>query len=122
MAAHLITRAAIAAALAALTGCAALPPDGGAYGAAAVATQRIGQDAPLSMAAPDDAAKHDIQALLAQPLTPDSAVRIALLNSPSLKASLAELGISAAEAAQAGRLRNPGIGFGRRRASRATGP
>jgi outer membrane protein TolC len=75
--------------------------------------ERLGQEAPLSMAAPDDAAKHDIQALLAQPLTPDSAVRIALLNSPSLKASLAELGISAAEAAQAGRLRNPGIGFGR---------
>lgn len=113
MAAHMITRIAGAAALAALAGCASVPADGGAGKAAAYTAERIGQPAPLAMAAPDDAAAREIQSLLAQPLTPDSAVRIALLNSPALKASLAELGLTAADMAQAGRLRNPGIGFGR---------
>lgn len=104
---------AVAAVLATLAGCAAVPGNGGADPAAALAAQRIGQAAPLSMAAPDPAAAGEIQSLLQQPLTPDSAVRIALLNSPALKASLAELGMTAAEVAQAGRMRNPGIGFGR---------
>ncbi|GAB2842622.1 TolC family protein [Pseudoduganella ginsengisoli] len=114
MALHPITRTAIAAAIAAaLAGCASVPADGGAGNAAALAAERIGQPAPLSMAAPDDTAHSEIQSLLAQPLTPDSAARIALLNSPSLKASLAELGMTAAETAQAGRLRNPGFSFGR---------
>ncbi len=110
---HLIPRTATALALAALAGCATVPADGGADGAARHAGERIGQPAPLSMAAPDAAAREEIVALLAQPLTPESAVRIALLNSPALKASLAELGMTAADMAQAGRLRNPGIGFGR---------
>lgn len=116
MATPLITRAASATALAALAtlaGCAAVPADGGADAAAALAAERIGQAAPLSMAAPNAAARDEVQALLQQPLTPDSAVRIALLNSPALKAALAELGMTAADTAQAGRLRNPGIGFGR---------
>lgn len=113
MAANLMIRAATAAVLAALAGCAAVPSDGGADAAAAYTAERIGQAAPLAMAAPNDATKQEVQSLLQQPLTPDSAVRIALLNSPSLKASLAELGMTAADMAQAGRLRNPGIGFGR---------
>jgi len=113
MATPLITRAAVVAALAALAGCAAVPSNGGADAAAAFTADRIGQAAPLSMAAPDQAAGKEIDTLLQQPLTPDGAVRIALLNSPVLKAALAELGMTAADAAQAGRLRNPGIGFGR---------
>jgi outer membrane protein TolC len=113
MAAHPITRAAIVATLATLAGCAAVPSNGGADAAAALAAERIGQPAPLSMTAPGHAASQEVQSLLQQPLTPDSAVRIALLNSPALKAALAELGMTAADVAQAGRMRNPGIGFGR---------
>lgn len=113
MAANMIIRAAVVAALATLAGCATVPSDGGTGAAATYAAERIGQAAPLSMEAPSDATAREVQSLLQQPLTPDSAVRIALLNSPSLKASLAELGMTAADVAQAGRLRNPGIGFGR---------
>jgi hypothetical protein len=54
-----------------------------------------------------------VQTLLAQPLTADAAVQLALLNNSGLKASLTELGIAEAELVQAGRLRNPAFSFGR---------
>lgn len=50
-----------------------------------------------------------VQALLARPLTMESAVQIALLNNRDLRATYAELGIAQAELAQATRLRNPVI-------------
>ncbi|MES2348965.1 MAG: TolC family protein [Pseudomonadota bacterium] len=73
--------------------------------------ERIGQPAALAR----DGANNDqqVQLLLAQPLTDDSAVRIALMNSPALQVSFAELGASEADLVLAGRLRNPSLSFGR---------
>jgi outer membrane protein, heavy metal efflux system len=51
-----------------------------------------------------------INALLQTNLTVDAAVQIALWNNPGLKAELEEIGISQAEVAQAGLLRNPTFG------------
>jgi len=45
--------------------------------------------------------------LTAEPLTADSAVRIALLNNPGLQATYADLGFAAADVYAAGRIRNP---------------
>lgn len=57
-----------------------------------------------------------LQSLLAkQPLDADSAVRIALLNSPGLDASLAALSISDAERVAAAQLPNPHFAFARLR-------
>ena len=57
----------------------------------------------------------EIQSILQEPLTADSAVRIAVLNNPSVKADLARLGISRADMVQAGLLHNPRFsGFIRR--------
>ena len=54
-----------------------------------------------------------VDELLAQPLTADTAVQVALLNNPGLQASFDQLGISEAERVQAGRIPNPGFSFGR---------
>lgn len=54
-----------------------------------------------------------VRELLAQPLGPDAAAEIALLRNPGLQATLEELGIGQAELAQATRLANPGVAFGR---------
>lgn len=54
-----------------------------------------------------------VDALLAEPLSADAAVQIALLNHRGLQAALQRLGIRAAEQAQAGRMGNPGLRFGR---------
>jgi len=51
--------------------------------------------------------------LLAEPLTVDAAVQVALLNNRDLQASFDQLGISEAERVQAGRIPNPGFSFGR---------
>jgi outer membrane protein, multidrug efflux system len=51
--------------------------------------------------------------LLKNPITEESAVRIALLNSPSAHALMAELQISDADRVQAGRLLNPHFSIGR---------
>ncbi len=51
--------------------------------------------------------------LLAEPLTVDAAVQVALLNNRDLQASFEALGISEAERVQAGRIPNPGFSFGR---------
>lgn len=55
------------------------------------------------------------QLLSRQPLDADTAVRIALLNSPGLEASLAALSISDAERVQAAQLPNPHFSLGRLR-------
>ena len=52
-------------------------------------------------------AQKEIQLILQEPLTVDSAVRIAVLNNPFLKAAMARLGISQADMVQAGLLHNP---------------
>src|SRR3989338_4623527 len=51
--------------------------------------------------------QREIQSILDEPLTVDSAVRIAILNNPSVKATMASLGISWADLMQAGLLHNP---------------
>ncbi|OYT98316.1 MAG: RND transporter [Burkholderiales bacterium PBB1] len=53
--------------------------------------------------------------LLAQPLSVDAAVQIALLNNRGLQASFDQLGIADADRVQAGLLPNPGVRFGRLR-------
>lgn len=59
-----------------------------------------------------DAAIERSRELLAAPLTPATAVAVALLRSPALQAELAGLGVAQAELAQATRLANPGLSFG----------
>lgn len=61
---------------------------------------------PAEAAAVDEALDH----LLAEPLTPESAVAIALVANPSLQATFEELGIAQADLAQASRLANPEVG------------
>lgn len=51
-----------------------------------------------------------VKALLGEPLTPERAVRVALLNNRMLQATLEELGVAQAELVQAGLLENPMIG------------
>jgi len=92
-----------------LSGCASFSQDGGLQDVSALASARVGQPATLGKEA-DDA---QLNALLSLPLSADSAVQIALLNNRSLKIALAELGASEADLVQAGRLRNPGLSFGR---------
>ena len=95
-------------ALLVLTGCATLSPDGD-LGAVQQLTQgKTGGVNPQLKPDPQTVAD-----LLAQPLSAEAAVRIALLNSPQLQASLATLGVSDADRVQMGRLPNPHFAIGR---------
>lgn len=69
----------------------------------AQADARLGQRIPWRRAAHAG----EVEKLLAEPLTADSAVRIALLNSASLQAAFAELGVQGAAFAQATAPENP---------------
>lgn len=103
-----------AAIVATLAGCASFSPDGGIDRVSSLTQERIGQSLPAApMAASTIEPPSQVAALLQQPLTPESAVAVALLNNAGLRASLAELGIAEADLVQAGRLRNPGFSFGR---------
>ena len=111
-----MSRAPIVAVLAAtlLVGCAGFSEDGG-FGAIQSATQsRIQKDVVWSR---DDATRTQTQAridaLLANPLSADDAVQIALLNNPGLQAAFNTLGIAEADWVAAQRLPNPGISIGR---------
>ncbi|MEH6434761.1 TolC family protein [Massilia sp. DD77] len=111
-------RAVCAAVLAlALGGCAGFSQDGGMDAVSAMTAERTGQDLRLPAAGGGDKAGEAVQAelarLLKEPLGPDQAVRVALLNNRSLRASLAGLGVAEADLVQAGRLANPGFGFSR---------
>jgi len=95
----------LAAALA-LAGCASVQPDALRQDVARLAAPRT--DVPASAETLD-------QLLARRPLDADSAVRIALLNSPGLEASFAALSISDAERVAAARLPNPHLALGRLR-------
>jgi outer membrane protein TolC len=107
------SRAALAMATA-LAGCAAVAPQEG-YDAVARATkERLGHELRVVRSEADlPSVAEQVAALLRQPLTADAAVRLALINNRGLQAKLAQIGITQAEAAQAGRLANPGFTFSR---------
>ena len=96
-----------------LAGCATLAPDGG-LGQVTELTRgkTAGVDATLARGA-TAGTQNAVADLLAQPLSADAAVRMALLNNPQLHASMAALGISDADRVQAGRLPNPHFAIGR---------
>ena len=93
----------VAASALAIVGCATLPPDRGYADVRERANER-GVSLPDT---PDADPSQLIDAALAQPLTLDGAVRIAFVNNPRVLAEYARLGLSAADAVQAGRLSNP---------------
>ncbi|WP_176648373.1 TolC family protein [Duganella sp. SG902] len=92
-----------------LAGCASLSGDAGLNDVAALTQGRVGQPVQFNK----EPSSPTVEQLLSRPLTADSAVQIALLNSPALKASFAELGVAEADFVQAGRVRNPGFSFSR---------
>lgn len=100
--------------LAMLSGCASFSTDGGMADVAALTRERTGQ-IPQRVSSDSERSRLDktVRDLLAQPLTADSAVQIALINNPGLQAKLAQLGIAEADLVQAGRVRNPGFSFSR---------
>jgi outer membrane protein TolC len=98
-----------------LGGCASLSSDGG-FGAVETATRErnLRQEVKWSRSEQEaEQARASVRRLIESPLTPDSAVQIALLNNRGLQASYADLGISETDVVQAGRLRNPGFSFAR---------
>jgi outer membrane protein TolC len=98
--------------LAVLGGCASFSKDGGLDSVAQLTQTRLDKSLqPLRNAADAQAIETQVQALLAKPLTADSAVQIALLNNRGLQAAYAELGIAEADVVQAGRLQNPRFDF-----------
>ncbi|KQQ40527.1 RND transporter [Duganella sp. Leaf126] len=101
-----------------LSGCTSLSGDGGFHAAAALSTQRTG--APASVAGRLPRNEDDARALatvvaakLAQPLSADDAVQVALLNNRDLQATYWSLGIAEADLVQASRLQNPVLDFKR---------
>lgn len=107
---------AMLAAMTVLAGCASFSTDGGRTRVDELAGSRIGQPMTAKVVSDPQAAQQaqdEVRRLLSAPLSADGAVRIALLNNPRVKIALAELGIAEADLVQAGRLRNPRLGFGR---------
>jgi outer membrane protein TolC len=99
-----------------LSGCASFSPDGGFDAVRQATAGRLGAPVELAWARqPDDQDRiaQRVDELLAQPLGMDEAVQLALLNTRGLPAAYADLGITEAALVQAGRLPNPGFGFGR---------
>lgn len=96
-----------------LTGCATFTKDGGLDSVSELTKERTGQTVQREKSAEDvKVTQSAVDQLLAKPLTPDSAVQVALVNNKGLQAALAELGVAEASLVQAGRLRNPGYSFG----------
>jgi cobalt-zinc-cadmium efflux system outer membrane protein len=99
---------AFAAGLVALGGCAEAPPDHGLPELQKLASERLDGKG-LRGAHDHGTAAKAVSELLENPLTVDSAVQIALLNNQRLQADFEALGISEADLAQAGLLKNPSV-------------
>jgi outer membrane protein TolC len=97
-----------------LAGCATFSPDGGFDRVEkAVAERGAGQARWVRSAEEADSVGARVKELLAQPLSAESAVQIALLNNPGLQARYAELGIAEADLVQASRWSGPKLSFAR---------
>ena len=97
-----------------LSGCATFSKDGGLDTVSVLTAERTGQQIRLPAGTNDiDSAQAELAEMLKQPLSPDNAVRVALLNNRGLRASLANLGVAEADLVQAGRMSNPSFSFGR---------
>jgi outer membrane protein, multidrug efflux system len=97
----------------ALAGCASVSPDGHAADIAALTSGKTAGVTAQVAAADSAGTRSAVAQLLAQPVSAESAVRIAMLNNPGLHASMATLGISDADRVQAGTLPNPHFAIGR---------
>lgn len=91
-----------------LVGCAGIRKERGHDQVAALVKERAGVSTGWEGGTPEaDQIAARVDALLADGLTSDRAVAIALINNPALQATYEELGISQAELVQAGLLSNP---------------
>ncbi len=95
-----------------ISGCATLSPDGDAADVQQLIQGKTGGVA-VTLTQDPQAIQEVVAELLKGPITVESAVRIALLNNPSLQASMATLGVSDADRVQMGRLPNPHFSIGR---------
>ena len=95
-------------------GCAKFSDDGGMAPVTDGVRKEIGKDAVKLTSAEDHRrARERVQALLAEPLSEDTAVQVALLNNRGLQAAYNDLGISEAEYVQATLPPNPAFTVGR---------
>ncbi len=93
-----------------LGGCATLSPEDDHQRIQSLASGRI---ASIPEHAPgEQVTAAEIQRLLAQPLGPAEAVRLALLGNPDIRTRLGRAGLSRAEVIQASRLPNPRVSLG----------
>ena len=100
----------------ALGACASPDPDGSFDAMRQSARPHLGAGVELAWArepAAQQRIDERVAQLLSQPLGREEAVQVALLNNRGLQAAFAELGLTDAQVAQAGRLPNPGFSFGR---------
>ena len=109
-------RLAVLAAPLLLAGCASLSGNGGIAPVQDAAKTHLGATLLAATTEQDlDTIDQRVAELLAQPLSADAAVQIALLNNRGLQASLQELGVAEAEMVQASRLPNPGFSIAKLR-------
>lgn len=88
--------------------CATPDPDGAVRDLGQLVDARLPEPVTWRTGGPEDAAVDArIEAILADPLTAESAVRVALLNNRELQARYADLGVAQADVVQAGLLQNP---------------
>ncbi len=100
----------LATAFLALAGCAEVPADAGLGDVQQAVSDRLGK--PIAWrrgTAEDRELSARVGALLANPLTADTAMEIALINSPQLQAAMEEIGLAQADLVQAGLLANPSL-------------
>ncbi len=107
-------RAALALAVAfALGGCASAPPRADDADINALLAERGGPELAWSAVAQPDAERQAVEQWLSEPMTADSAVRVAMLRSPRLQQEYARLGLARAEVLEAVDVSNPTLSLSR---------
>ncbi|MDE1146534.1 MAG: TolC family protein [Azospirillaceae bacterium] len=113
--------------LAAVAGCASVPPEAGFPDVQRQVADRLPPPLAQRVAwkrgdADDQAAAQAVKDLLSHPLTADGAVQVALLNNSGLQATYEDLGVAQADLVQAGLLRNPLLSLATEFPTRGDGP
>lgn len=97
-----------------VAGCAHVPPDAGFGNVQQTLAARLDERIVWQRGGKEDAeAAAHVEALLAQPLSMEAAVQVALLQHRGLQAEYEQLGVAQADLVQAGLLKNPSFGWSR---------
>ena len=97
-----------------MTACTSIPKDGGVSDVESLISDKLNPGVTLPISGQENQfTAQQVDQMISEPLTLMNAERLSISQNPLVKVKLYQVGVAAADYAQAGRMENPGFSYGR---------